>query len=66
MYRGIHIKVPKYIIDLLKANELKKDNMQSNKAGLKLEVLLVKYNTFATRSFTYAAATLWNVFPTNI
>ena len=27
---------PKYIIDLLKANEPKRDNMQSNKAGLKL------------------------------
>ena len=44
---------PKYIIDLFKANEPKRDNMQSNQAGLKLKVLLVQYNTFATRSFSY-------------
>ena len=27
MYRGIHKRAPKYIIDLLKANEPKRDNM---------------------------------------
>ena len=53
-------------MDLLKANEAKRDNMWSNKVGLKLKVPLVKYNTFATRSFSYAAATLWNALPTNI
>ena len=57
---------PKYIIDLLKANEPKRDNMWSNKAELKLRVPLVKYNAFATRSFTYKAAILWNALPTNI
>ena len=56
---------PKYIIDLLKANELKRDNMQSNKVGLKLKVPFVKHNTFATRS-SYAAVTLWNALPTTI
>ena len=40
--------------------------MWSNKTGLKLKVPLIKYNTFATWSFSYAAATLWNVLPTNI
>ena len=56
---------PRYTIDLLKANEPKRDNMWSNKAGLmlntncsKLKVPLVKHNTFAARSFSYAAATL--------
>ena len=49
---------PRYIIDLLNANEPKRDNMQSNKALLNLKVPLVKYNTFAARSFSYAAATL--------
>ena len=66
MYRGIHNKAPKYIIDLLKADKPKGDNMQSNKTGLKLKVPLIKYNTFATRSFSYTAATLWNALPTNI
>ena len=55
---------PKYIIDLLKANELKRDNMWSNKAGLKLKVQFVKYNTFVTRSFSYTAATLFNALST--
>ena len=45
-------------MDLLKANEPKRDNMHSNKTGLKLKVPLIKSNTFATRSFSYAAATL--------
>ena len=66
MYRGIHNKVPKYIIDLLKGNEPKRDNMWSNKTGLKLKVPLIKYNIFTTRSFSYTAATLWNALPTNI
>ena len=66
MYKGIYNKAPKYIIDLLKANEPKRDNMQSNKAALKLKVPLVKYNTFASRSFSYTVATLWNALPTNI
>ena len=65
-YKGICNMAPKYIVDLLKANELKMDNMWSNKAGLKLKLSLVKYNTFATRSFSYPAATLWNALPTNI
>ena len=55
MYKGIHNMAPRYIIDLLKANEPKRDNMWSNKAGLKLKVRLVKCKTFATRSFSYTA-----------
>ena len=35
MYRDIYNRAPKYIIDLLKANEPKGDNMLSNKTGLK-------------------------------
>ena len=65
MYKGIYNMAPKYIIDLLKANKLKRDNMWSKKAGLKLKVPLFKYNTFATKSFSYAAATLWNALLTN-
>ena len=53
-------------MDLLKPDELNRGNMQSNKSGLKLKVPLIKYNTFATRSLSYAAATLWNGLPTNI
>ena len=66
MYRGIHSKATKYIIYLLKADEPKRDNMRSNETGLKLKVPLIRYNTFATRSFSYTAATLWNALPTNI
>ena len=66
MYKGTHNMAPRCIIDLLKPNEPKRNNMLSNKAGLKLKVPLVKYNTSATRSFSYAAATLWNSLPTNI
>ena len=66
MYRAIHIREPKYIIEMLKVNEPKSENMQSNKIGLKLKVPLVKYNTFGTRSFSYTAATLWNVLLTSI
>ena len=66
MYRGIHNKAPKYIMDLLKANDPKRDNMQSNKTWLKLKIPLIKYNAFTTRSFSYAATTLWNALPTNI
>ena len=58
--------MPKYIMELLRPDELKRGNMQSNKSGLKLKMPLIKYNTFAARSFTYAAATLWNGLPTNI
>ena len=65
-YRGINKMAPKYILNILKANEPKRDNMWSNKAGLKLKVPFVKYNTFATRSFSYTAATLWNALLTNI
>ena len=65
-YRGIDNKAPKYIMDLLKANDLKQDNMHSNETGLKLKVSLIMYNTFATRLFNYTAATLWNALPTNI
>ena len=31
-----------------------------------LKVPLIKYNTFAARSFSYAAVTLWNGLPTKI
>ena len=65
-YRAIQNRMPKYIMDLLRQDEPKRGNMQSNKSGLKLRVPLIKYNTFAARSFSYAAATLWNWLPTNI
>ena len=65
-YRAIQNRVPKYIMDLLRPDEPKRGNMQSNKSGLKLKVPLIKYNTFATRSFSYAAATLWNGLPAYI
>ena len=42
------------------------DNMWSNKSEVKLKVPLIKYNMFTTRSYSYAAATLWNGLPTNI
>ena len=57
-YRAIQNRVPKYIMDLLRPDEPKRDNMQPNKSGPKLKVPNIKYNTFATRSFSYAAATL--------
>ena len=66
MYKGLYNMAPQYIIDLLKANEPKRGNLWSNKAGLKLKVSLVKYNIFAIRSFSYTAAILWNALPTNI
>ena len=65
-YRAMQNRVPKYITDLLRPDELKRDNMSSNKPGLKLKVPLNMYNIFTTRSFSYAAATLWNGLPTNI
>ena len=65
-YRAIQNTVPKYIMDLLRPDEPKRDNMPSNKSGLKLKVPLIKYNSFTTRSFSYAAPTLWNGLPTNI
>ena len=65
-YRTIQNRVPKYTMDLLRPHKPKRGNMQSNNSGLKLKVPLIKYNTFATRSLSYAAATLWNGLPTNI
>ena len=59
-YRAIQNRVPKYTMDLLRPDDPKRSNMQSNKSGLKLNVPLIKYNTFTTRSFSYAAATLWH------
>ena len=63
---AIQNRLPKYIMDLLRADEPKGGNMQSNNSGLKLKVPLIKYNNFTTRSFSYAAAILWNGLPTNI
>ena len=65
-YKVIQNRAPKYIMDLLRPDEPKRGNMQSNKSGLKLRVPFIKYNTFTARSFSHAAATLWNGFPTNI
>ena len=63
-YRAIQNRAPKYIMGLLRPDVPKRDNMQSNNSGLKLKVPLIKYNTIATRYFSYAAATLWNGLPT--
>ena len=65
-YRTIQNRAPKYIMDLLKPDGLKRGNIHSNESGLKLKVLPIKYNTFAARSSSYGAATLWNGLPTNI
>ena len=65
-YRAIQNRVPKYIMDLLRPDKPKRGNMWSNKSGLKFKVPLTKCNTFATKSFSYAAATLWNGLLTNI
>ena len=65
-YRSIQNRTPKYIMDLLKPDEPIRGNIWSNESGLKLKVPPIKYNTIATRSFSYAAATLWNGLPTNI
>ena len=65
-YRAIQKRAPKYIMDLLRPYEPKRDNMQSKISGLKPKVPFIKYNTFTTRSFCYAAATLWNELLTNI
>ena len=53
-------------MDLIKVSKPKRDNMQSNNAGIMLNVAPVKYKTSAARSFSHAAATLWNELPENI
>ena len=66
MYKGIKNIAPKYVMDLIEISKLRRDNMWSTNAGIRLNVPPVRYKTFAARSFHYAATTLWNALPKNI
>ena len=48
MYKGINNIAPKYIMDLIEICKPRRDNMQSNNAGIMLNVPPVRYKTFAT------------------
>ena len=65
-YKGINNIAPKYIMDLIEISELRRDNMQSNNAGIRLNVPPVKCKTFVARPFSYVPPTLWNALPKNI
>ena len=56
----------KYIMDLVEISKPNRDNMQSINAGIMLNVPPVKYKTFAARSLSHVATTLWNELPNNI
>ena len=66
MYKGIHNTAPKYIMDLVEISKPKRDNMQSNNAGIMLNAPPVRFKTFAARLFSPVATTLWNELPNNI
>ena len=66
MYKGTNNTAPKYIMDLIEINKLRRDNFWSNNAGIRLNVPPVKYKTFGARSFSYVATTLLNALPKNI
>ena len=51
-------------MDLVKRSKPKSNNMQSNNAGVMLNVPPVKYKAFA-RLFSHVATTLWNQLPNN-
>ena len=63
---GINNIVPKYIKDLIEISKLRRDNMQSNNAGIMLNVPPVRYKTCAAKSVHCVATTLWNALPKNI
>ena len=65
-HKCINGQVPEYLKNLKEIRGKHDVNMCSNENSLLLRSPYIKYQTFASRSFKYAAPALWNGLPLHI
>ena len=65
-YKCLENKTPKYLTDLITVKRPRRENLWSDSNGKCLEIPYIRRQTFASRSFSYAAPALWNSLPSSI